>query len=106
MVSCEKCWGDAFLISKLTSMSQTEAYQKLLKEREAFPCTPEEQAGQYWDEEKGIDIRLIEKISKIKIVTAVDVGSKDGDYSCRVTAKQDLKTGNIEIIKTEYYKEK
>ncbi len=59
MTSCEKCWNDAFVISKLTSVSQTECYLQLLKERKNKPCTPKEQAGQFWDEEKQIDTRFI-----------------------------------------------
>ena len=56
-MSCERCWGDAFSRSHFGGTCQADEYEKLLKERKDNPCTPREQAGQYWDEEKGIDIR-------------------------------------------------
>lgn len=37
MSACEKCWADAG--------GSYERYLELLKEREANPCTPEQQAG-------------------------------------------------------------
>lgn len=37
MSACEKCWRDAG--------GSHERYLELLKEREANPCTPEQQAG-------------------------------------------------------------
>jgi len=55
---CEKCWGDAFLRNLGNGKGQTENYFELIKERKDNPCTPKEQAGQWWDEEKQIDIRL------------------------------------------------
>ncbi len=36
MSACEKCWADSRFASD---------YNRLLKEREGNPCTPEEQAG-------------------------------------------------------------
>lgn len=36
MSMCEKCWSDA---------GSHSGYMRLLKEREANPCTPEQQAG-------------------------------------------------------------
>ena len=58
MSSCEKCWGDAFMREFNHPMkSQTEHYRDLLKERKDNPCTPKEQAGQFWDEEKQCDSR-------------------------------------------------
>ena len=55
---CEKCWNDAqSRIYADTSKSKTEHYQDLLKERKNNPCSPKEQAGQYWDEKKQIDKR-------------------------------------------------
>jgi len=39
--------------------SQTEHYHDLLQERKDNPCTPKEQAGQFWDEKKQCDSRLI-----------------------------------------------
>jgi hypothetical protein len=60
MPSCEKCWSDAYHISRSTGNCQAEAYAKLLKEREDSPCTPKQQAGQFWDEEKQIDKRKLQ----------------------------------------------
>ena len=50
MTSCEKCWEDAGLKSRITGESKAECYSKLLRERDANPCTPKEQAGMWWDE--------------------------------------------------------
>lgn len=55
MSSCEKCWTDSY--DRGDGDSQYERYSVLLKEREANPCTPEQQAGQWWDEDKQIDTR-------------------------------------------------
>ncbi len=57
MASCEKCWGDAYLKAKIMGKSQSECYHQLLKEREDNPCSPREQAGQFWDEKKQCDSR-------------------------------------------------
>ena len=46
MASCEKCWSDAYLRSRMTMKPQSECYSDLIKERNDNPCTPEEQAGQ------------------------------------------------------------
>lgn len=43
MSACEKCWNDAFVIASMGPLSQVEAHHALLKEREATPCTKEEQ---------------------------------------------------------------
>jgi hypothetical protein len=56
-MTCEKCWGDAYLRSRLSFKSQAECYTDLLKERINNPCTPEEQAGEYWDENTKSDKR-------------------------------------------------
>jgi len=56
MSGCEKCWGRAFTRAYCNGTSQSEEYQKLLKENEG-KCSPEEQAGEWWDEEKQIDKR-------------------------------------------------
>jgi hypothetical protein len=62
MVSCEKCWWDAHtLVRDGVFTNIPEAYSYLIKKRNDNPCTPKEQAGQFWDEEKQIDIRLIKK---------------------------------------------
>ena len=59
MVACEKCWSDARKLMFHTGIDIVEAYHELLKERENNPCSPEEQAGEYWDEEKQIDRRIL-----------------------------------------------
>ena len=59
MASCEKCWKDADLFTFMIGKSKAERYNELLKERENNPFTEKEQAGQFWDEEKGIDKREI-----------------------------------------------
>jgi hypothetical protein len=57
---CEKCWTDAFRRSyNDPTKSQSEYYFILIEERKCNPCSPREQAGQFWDEEKKIDARLI-----------------------------------------------
>jgi len=60
MASCEKCWSDAFLRSYSTHKSQSVCYHELLEERKNNPCSPREQAGMFWDEEKQCDSRKIE----------------------------------------------
>lgn len=56
MSSCEKCWADAYMGPY---GDQVDKYQRLIKERENNPCTPEEQAGEWWDKEKKIDTRKL-----------------------------------------------
>jgi len=62
MSCCEKCWSDAYkrLIAN-PSKSLREHYEDLLIERDKHPCSPKEQAGIYWDEEKQIDKRKEKK---------------------------------------------
>lgn len=50
MPACEKCWSDAG--------GSTAEYYRLLDERKDNPCSPREQAGQFWDAIKRIDTRL------------------------------------------------
>jgi len=57
MASCEKCWGDAYHRSRATGRSQSNCYHEILDERKDTPCSEREQAGQFWDEEKGCDRR-------------------------------------------------
>ncbi|MDY6895005.1 MAG: hypothetical protein SVO01_06265 [Thermotogota bacterium] len=64
MPSCEKCWGDAYFRHRVTGKSQTECYRELLKERKDNPCSPEEQAGQWWDEETKSDKRITKNLSR------------------------------------------
>lgn len=47
---CEKCWRD--------SGSNHEKYLELLDRRKEYPCSPEEQAGEYWDPIKQKDRRV------------------------------------------------
>ena len=63
MPCCEKCWGDAYLRSLSVGKDQADCYKDLLRKRKDNPCSPQEQAGQFWDDEKGCDRRsLLEKM--------------------------------------------
>jgi len=42
---CEKCWADAYMLSRKNGKSQGDNYFQLLEERKDNPCTPEQQAG-------------------------------------------------------------
>ncbi len=57
MAACEKCWTDAYDPS--STKSQAERYRELVEERTASGriCTPKQQAGDWWDEEKQCDTR-------------------------------------------------
>ena len=59
MPMCEKCWGKAYLRSRYAGESQAECYHDILKEVEESGklCTPQEQAGDWWDEENQRDRR-------------------------------------------------
>ena len=57
MSACEKCWSDAYLLAWGTGKSQADCYFELLEERKDNPCTPEQQAGDFWDDEKQCDRR-------------------------------------------------
>jgi len=61
MAGCEKCWGDAYMRSMFRGKSQAQCYEELLIERKDNPCTPREQAGEYWDEEKQCDSRFLKE---------------------------------------------
>lgn len=61
MPACEKCWGDAYLRHLETGGPQDICYHELLEERRDNPCSPKEQAGQFWDEEKQCDKRINRK---------------------------------------------
>ncbi len=55
---CERCWGDAFIRKMLHGGSQVENYKILVADREREdPCSPQDQAGQFWDKEKQRDRR-------------------------------------------------
>ena len=62
-VICLRCWRDAAAGPDghypNGCRSQTERYGQLLDERTGSPCTPEQQAGEYWDGER--DSRLAER---------------------------------------------
>lgn len=49
MATCEKCWRDAAWRVMHLGGSQVERYAQLLKEREATPCTPEQQRDPEYD---------------------------------------------------------
>ncbi len=57
-MTCEKCWAEAYRMSIGNGKMQYLNYNVLLKERAAHPCTPQEQAGQFWDDEKQRDKRF------------------------------------------------
>ena len=57
MSACEKCWSDAYLMSRITGRPQAECYSMLLEERKDNPCSPKEQYGQFGDEERQCDKR-------------------------------------------------
>lgn len=62
MPACEKCWADAYRRAMNDpSRTQFQHYSDLLKEREDTPCSPKDQAGEWWDEERQIDRRLEKK---------------------------------------------
>jgi hypothetical protein len=60
MAVCEKCWRYAYTMSRITGRLQGDCYQDVLASRAGNPCTPKEQAGEFWDEEKQCDVRLQE----------------------------------------------
>ena len=59
MSSCEKCWWDAYFQSMENGKSRYDNYMALLEERKDNPCTPEQKAGAWWNEEKQCDSRNI-----------------------------------------------
>lgn len=60
MSACEKCWGDAYIrFLNNPFHDQTKHYHNLLEVRKNNPCSPEEQAGQWWDKEKQCDKRAL-----------------------------------------------
>jgi hypothetical protein len=58
MSACEKCWADAYARSRDSGRGQSQEYSRLVAERALTPCTPREQAGQFWDEETQSDVRI------------------------------------------------
>jgi len=59
---CEKCWADAASRVYGTGRDQYKAYKELLEERKDHPCTPQEQAGAWWNEENQRDSRSGKRI--------------------------------------------
>jgi len=55
MASCEKCWWDSSFMATQGLGDRVEIYSRIVKERK---CTPEEQAGEFWDEENKRDRRF------------------------------------------------
>ncbi len=60
-MSCEKCWNDAGIMAASGLGLKHEIYHELLKERQDKPCSPKEQAGEWWDEERQCDKRYFEE---------------------------------------------
>jgi len=57
MTCCEKCWADAYRRMLCSGKTQSQCYSELLRERDESPCSPKEQAGEYWDENLQSDRR-------------------------------------------------
>ena len=60
MAGCEKCWSDSYFKARYTGKPQHECYLELLELRKDNPCTPEEQAGDYWESEQCCEKRDFE----------------------------------------------
>ena len=54
----EKCWAEAARIVYGTGRDQYEAYKEVLERRKGNPCSQQEQAGDWWDEELQMDRRI------------------------------------------------
>lgn len=54
---CEKCWGDSYV--KDEGVPRVDRYLELIDDRRDNPCSPREQAGEFWDEDREQDIRLV-----------------------------------------------
>lgn len=61
MPSCEKCWSEASRRAMFLGGSVSDHYYRVMKEAEdsGIVCTPREKAGQFWDEERQCDSRLL-----------------------------------------------
>lgn len=82
MASCEKCW--AIAVSRCISnpsKSKTDHYYDVMAEAQSSGkcCTPKEKAGQFWDEEKQCDSRVLkgERIMA-KYVIIEEINKYDG----------------------------
>lgn len=69
---CEKCWSDAYYLSHSTGKSQGDCYLELLAQRKDNPCSPREQAGEYWDEQRHIDRRKLIEVTREMALDAGD----------------------------------
>jgi hypothetical protein len=56
-MQCRKCWDEAGRIASSRQSDQVEEYTRLIDSRKENPCSPEEQAGEYWDTERQVDTR-------------------------------------------------
>ena len=61
MAGCEKCWKEASFRHRVRGEgdSVTEVYNKILDERDGSECSPQEQAGDWWDEDLQMDRRFL-----------------------------------------------
>jgi len=95
MTACEKCWSDAYLRALNTNKTQTDYFHELVKERRASPCTPKEQAGQWWDEELGCDQRNM-KARIAELLHLVDL--KDSQLAECTRTMREVSVGLHEIM--------
>jgi hypothetical protein len=60
MACCEKCWFEARRRAMFGGGSIHDHYYKVMREvqESGEVCTPEEQAGPYWDSERKVDTRF------------------------------------------------
>jgi hypothetical protein len=63
MTACEQCWDDAYLQTRLGlgGGDRVAVYRRLVGGQDTHPCTPEQQAGQFWDTGRQADIRDLEE---------------------------------------------
>ena len=57
---CEKCWAEAARSVYGTGRDQYEAYKEVIERMKDDPCSPKEQAGDWWDDELQVDRRVKE----------------------------------------------
>jgi hypothetical protein len=67
MACCEKCWAEAFTRAATLGGYQLDRYAEIVAERRAMGtvCTPEEQAGQWWDADRQCDSRTIVEVADV-----------------------------------------
>ena len=69
MATCEKCWADAYRAAMSDPYKdQATHYDRILADRNLHGpiCTPREQAGPWWDEERQCDTREEIKVPENK----------------------------------------